>query len=144
MHTGNAKRTAVCNASGSCKARISLIKSIPTLAASCITSALELSTEIQQSNRFLTASTKGITRSSSSSNVTSSAIGRVDSPPMSIIDAPCFNIASTWNNALSNWKNLPLSEKESGVKLRIPIILGVERSSVLLFAVNFIDYSLTV
>ena len=95
IQVGKFNCPAISSAPGSRRARISLIKSMPTLAASCITIALEVSTEIQQSKRFCTASTKGITRCNSSVSDTSSAIGRVDSPPISIIVAPSFSIFST-------------------------------------------------
>ena len=96
IQVGKFNCPAISSAPGSRKARISLIKSMPTLAASCITIALEVSTEIQQSKRFCTASTRGITRCNSSVSGTSSAIiGRVDSPPISIIVAPSLSIFST-------------------------------------------------
>ena len=124
MQTGKPSSAAVSSAFGSVKARISLRISAPAFADSRNTSAFELSTEIKQSKRLLTASTSGTTRSISCETVTISAFGRVDSPPMSIISAPSLSIFSTWKRALSNEKNLPESEKESGVKFKMPIIFG--------------------
>jgi len=66
----------------------------------------------------------GITLSSSSFRLTADAPGRVDSPPMSIIPAPFSTIDLACSIAKSESKNLPPSEKESGVTLRTPIMIG--------------------
>ena len=45
----------------------------------------------------------------------------MDSPPISIIDAPCDSNAFAWLIAASGSKNCPPSEKLSGVTLTTPI-----------------------
>ena len=60
-------------------------------------------------------------RSSSSSEIAVEP-GRVDSAPMSIISAPSLIISLTPAIAASTSKKSPPSEKESGVKFKIPII----------------------
>src|SRR5262249_34891020 len=66
-------------------------------------------------------STTGTTRASSSSTETSSAPGRVDSPPTSRISAPCSASCKPWAIAASASRKRPPSEKESGVTLTTPI-----------------------
>ena len=57
-----------------------------------------------------------------------SAFGRVDCAPISIKSAPSVIIFSACKSADFSSLNFPPSEKESGVRLRIPIILGVDKS----------------
>src|SRR5829696_771756 len=68
--------------------------------------------------------TTGRTRRTSSSSLTGSEPGRVDSPPTSTIRAPSSSIVSACTTAASTPKNSPPSEKESGVTLRMPIRIG--------------------
>src|ERR1017187_8907239 len=63
----------------------------------------------------------GMTRRSSSASLTGVAPGRVDSPPMSKISAPCATNSSACATAASVLKNFPPSEKESGVTLTTPM-----------------------
>ena len=63
----------------------------------------------------------GITRRNSSASLTGFAPGRVDSPPMSRISAPCATSSSACATAFSALKNFPPSEKESGVTLTMPM-----------------------
>ena len=63
----------------------------------------------------------GITRIRSSSSLTRSAPGRVDSPPTSMMSTPSEIISLARLIAASKSKCLPPSAKESGVTLRIPI-----------------------
>ena len=71
----------------------------------------------------------GVMRESSSSRVTGSAPGRVDSPPISKMVAPAAAICRPWAIAASAPKNRPPSEKLSGVTFTIPIIWGRSISS---------------
>ncbi len=70
------------------------------------------------------ASITGMTRLSSSWTLTALAPGRVDSPPISTIPAPSSTIVVAWSIAELASKNFPPSEKESGVTLRTPIMIG--------------------
>ena len=63
----------------------------------------------------------GITRLISSSGVTRSAPGRVDSPPTSMMSTPSATISFARESAFSKVSYRPPSAKESGVTLRIPI-----------------------
>jgi hypothetical protein len=68
------------------------------------------------------ASTTGKTRRCSSSAVTGSAFGLVDSPPTSMIAAPSASMALARAMAASNEACRPPSENESGVTFRMPMI----------------------
>src|SRR5690625_5935471 len=64
----------------------------------------------------------GITRSISSFSDTLSWLGRVDSPPTSIISAPSASIFNASSKAFSLVEYNPPSENESGVTFNIPMI----------------------
>ena len=116
---------------------MSLTSSAPAFIASLMTTAELVSTEIQTSKLFRIASISGITRANSSSTDTSTAPGRVDSPPISIIRAPSsmrvLTRPSTLSTSITKWltfadANSEPSEKESGVALIIPMQTGEDRS----------------
>lgn len=65
----------------------------------------------------------GTSLDSSSSADTGSAPGLVDSPPMSMMDAPASAISMPWRTAAAPVQRPP-SEKESGVALRTPMMTG--------------------
>jgi len=75
------------------------------------------------------ASITGITRDSSISIEIGSAPGRVDSPPMSRMSAPCFSSSIARSIASSGLSVSPPSEKLSGVTLTTPSIKGRSMSS---------------
>lgn len=87
---------------GSDRPEISLITSAPASSTAAATAAWRVSTEITASDRFRSSRTTGSTRASSSSAETSAAPGRVDSPPMSRITAPCRSSSSAWPRASSS------------------------------------------
>jgi hypothetical protein len=68
------------------------------------------------------ARSTGITRACSSAAVMGVAFGRVDSPPRSRRSAPSSSICSACATAGSRSMNLPPSENESGVTLRMPMM----------------------
>ncbi len=74
-----------------CRPQMSLMAQAPSRAASRATAALAVSIEIGAS-RSASASSTGTTRRSSSSPETGRWPGLVDSPPMSMIDAPSSTI----------------------------------------------------
>jgi hypothetical protein len=93
----------------------------PAATAARITSGFEVSTEIGSAHSRASLSITGITRLSSSSTGTSTAPGRVDSPPTSSRSAPSpasFNPCAT---AASTSACSPPSENESGVTLTMPM-----------------------
>ena len=100
----------------------------PAAKASRITFGSKVSTEIGMSQEDK-ASTSGKTRSISSWTEMLSAPGRVDCPPISMMSAPSFLSCSACRRAASLFRKSPPSLKESAVTLRIPIILGTERSN---------------
>ena len=55
---------------------------------------------------------------------TATAPGRVDSPPMSSMEAPSASIFRAARDASSAWLKRPPSENESGVTLRMPMTAG--------------------
>ena len=59
-----------------------------------------------------------------SSEVTGAEPGRVDSPPTSMMAAPCSTMSSAWAMAASNVAFSPPSENESGVMFRMPMMTG--------------------
>ena len=70
---------------------------------------------------FTTSSKTGITRANSSSSLTRSAPGLVDSPPISIMSTPSSSILLARDIAASVVKWRPPSANESGVTFKIPI-----------------------
>ncbi len=93
----------------------------PSAIARRATSAREVSTETRHPTR---SSSTGTTRLSSSSSLTGSAPGRVDSPPTSTSAAPSASICRAASAAASGEAYDPPSEKLSGVTLTIPTTAG--------------------
>ena len=108
-------------------ALMSLTMVAPRATALRATSARDVSIENGQP---WSPSSTGITRRSSSSTVTSSAPGRVDSPPTSTSAAPSASIRRAAPTASAADAYVPPSEKLSGVTLRIPITVGRTQRSV--------------
>ena len=104
----------------------SLIMTAPACIAASITSGFEVSTEMGIS-LLARACTTGITRRNSSAALTESLPGRVDSPPISSIPAPSSIKRAAWQIALSVKAYSPPSEKESGVTLTTPMMMGRRR-----------------
>ena len=69
------------------------------------------------------------TRAHSSSRLTGSPPGRVDSPPMSRMSAPSSAICRACACAANRVSCAPPSEKESGVTFKMPMISGVGAAS---------------
>src|SRR5262245_45715092 len=99
----------------------SLTSSAPSSSARRATPALDVSME---SGTPVSPSSTGSTRASSSSVLTASAPGRVDSPPTSTSAAPSATRRRPWATALPTDEKSPPSEKLSGVTLRTPITAG--------------------
>ncbi len=99
----------------------SLTSSANARIASSATLALRVSTEMGIFRRPRSASRTGKMRSNSSEADVSTDPGRVDSPPMSSRSAPARSIAKACSIALSGCRNLPPSEKLSGVTFNTPI-----------------------
>lgn len=118
------------SAPGARNALTSLIMAAPALIASRITSGFDVSTE---TDMFLLTSdcTIGIIRLNSSSMLTGSLPGRVDSPPMSSQSAPSLTRRDACRSAPSVEAHKPPSEKESGVTFTIPITSGRGKGRVL-------------
>src|SRR6201747_968663 len=101
----------------------SLTMAAPASRAASATVALEVSTEISvppPANPVMT----GTTRRNSSASETSSAPGRVDSPPTSKIAAPARASSSPWPTAASGSEYRPPPENGSGVTSTTPINRG--------------------
>src|SRR6266576_871067 len=96
----------------------------PAAMAARATGALRVSTEIGPSRRRASCSITGTTRAISSSTVTGTAPGRVDSPPTSSSSQPSAMSRSAWAMARSTATNRPPSENESGVTLMMPTMTG--------------------
>jgi hypothetical protein len=101
---------------------ISFTIEAPASIAARATSAFDVSIEMGTSSFGRNFSITGITRRSSSSAVTGSEPGRVDSPPMSMMCAPSAAICKARSIALSGVRNSPASENESGVTFNTPMI----------------------
>src|SRR5919204_1677967 len=99
----------------------SLTSSAPSSIARRDTSAFAVSID---TGRPWTPSSTGTTRRSSSSTLTPSEPGRVDSPPTSTIAAPSATIRRAETIAASGSRLTPPSEKESGVTFTTPITEG--------------------
>ncbi len=100
--------------------------SAPESSAARAILALRVSIEMHMSgSACLTASTTGITLSSSSSGLTGEAPGRVDSAPISIQSAPSSAILQALAIANSSEPTLEAAWNESGVMFRTPIIRGI-------------------
>ena len=94
----------------------------PAVIAAFAVSDLNVSTESGISNLLLIASNAGMSLSSSSSAEIGTELGPVASAPRSIQSAPSRIISEHLSTAASTSLYLPPSEKESGVRLRIPIM----------------------
>ena len=94
-----------------------------------MTSALRVSTETAAPPAASWRIT-GAIRSISSRSHTGLAPGRVDSPPTSMIAAPCPAICAPASAAAIESANWPPSEKLSGVALTIPMTCGWSRRMV--------------
>src|SRR5579875_2218577 len=99
-----------------------LMISVPSRMAESAAAAWRVSTETGIFNLPCSFCSTGKIRASSSSAEIGSAPGLVDSPPMSRISAPSLSISNARSAAASAFKNLPPSEKLSGVILSTPII----------------------
>ncbi|CAB4341785.1 unannotated protein [freshwater metagenome] len=91
----------------------------PAAIAALATSARVVST-LTTAPSFTNSVITGITLFNSSSSLTRSAPGRVDSPPTSIMSAPSEINLRPWFTASLGSKNLPPSANESGVTFKIP------------------------
>ena len=80
----------------------------------------------------------GITLDISSEISTSTAPGRVLSPPISIISAPSEIIDFKCTSAVSTEEYFPPSEKLSGVTFNIPITLGTSKESLQIFTLSLV------
>src|SRR6185503_3148028 len=110
------------------KAFTSFTTAAPAPIASRITRGFIVSTETPMP-RAASASTTGITRSSSRPSSTYTAPGRVDSPPTSTRSAPssCRRMPCSIARGMST--NLPPSENESAVMLTMPITRGRDEAN---------------
>ena len=103
----------------------SLTRSAPAASAASATSTLDVSTDrTRPGNLDRSSVMTGTTRRSSSDASTGSAPGRVDSPPTSMMSTPPATSSSAWRRASSSSKQRLPSEKESGVRLRMPMTTG--------------------
>ena len=111
--------TRLALASSKPSADTSLIIRAPAFKAAVITAALRVSAETMWAfdSPAMTPSTRAI----SSSVVTVSEPGRVDSPPTSRISAPSLASFRPWAIPASTFAKRPPSENESGVTLTIPM-----------------------
>ena len=112
---------------------MSLIIATSISMTSFITSGLYVSIEIAISAIFFIASIIGTILFNSSSVLTGSDPGRVDSPPISMISTPSSIILSARFKAALESKYIPPSENESGVIFKIPITSGRFKSKECLF-----------
>ena len=108
----------------------SLTMLAPASSAAAATAAFDVSIDSRAPAPASPSST-GTTRRSSSASLTGSAPGRVDSPPMSRIAAPCATSARPWAIAASGSSHSPPSENESGVTLTTPMTTGSGRWAVI-------------
>ena len=106
---------------------ISFTIAAPEEIAIFATSDFLVSAEIGTEILFDIFSITGTTLDISSEVSTSSAPGRVLSPPISIISAPAETIDMQCSVAASKVEYLPPSEKLSGVTFNIPMILGISK-----------------
>ena len=117
------------SASSSPTPQTSLMRSAPAARATSAMAGLVVSTLIGVSGRAARiAAMTGTTRARSSSALTATWPGRVDSPPMSRMSAPSATIRRAWATAASTGSpaagastRRPSPENESGVTLRMPI-----------------------
>ena len=107
----------------------SFTSAAPLDTANPATSDFRVSTEIGTEIFFAILSMIGITLNISSEIATSTAPGRVLSPPISIISAPSEIIDFKCSSAVAIDEYFPPSEKLSGVTFNIPITLGKSKES---------------
>ena len=118
---GTCNRAAVCNICESANPPLtSLIIDAPALIAASAVLARIVSILIVTPYLANSAIT-GIVLFNSSSSLTRSAPGRVDSPPMSMMSTPSAIISKPRLTAVSNSLCLPPSANESGVTFKMPI-----------------------
>src|SRR6266403_4516153 len=129
-HTAQPLAAAAASAPGSRKARTSLMSPAPAALAARMTSALLVSTQMIAAVAARSRSITGMTRRNSSSALTGSAPGRVDSPPTSMSAAPSAAMRTPCSAAAATETKRPPSEKESGVTFSTPMTTGRVRSSV--------------
>src|SRR5918994_6627983 len=120
-HTAQSLCATASSAPGAVSASTSLIIEAPAARAAFITAGRRVSTETQRSE---SCSSTGITRLSSSSSGTGAAPGGVIPPPISMISTPSLASLRAWAMASFRLKNMPPSEKESGVTLITPMTSG--------------------
>ena len=99
----------------------SLTMAAPAATAAAATDAFRVSTDTGTPAVAASFSITGRTRSSSTASGTSTAPGRVDSPPTSSRSAPSAARASPWATAAAGSRNRPPSENESGVTFTTPM-----------------------
>ena len=116
---------ATCTISGSVKPVTSFRMEAPRRAHVRATSGWRVSMDTM-APASASARTTGTTRSASSLGETGVWPGRVDSPPTSMMSAPSSSMAMPRLTATWWSRFLPPSEKESGVTLSTPMILGRE------------------
>jgi hypothetical protein len=105
------------------RALTSLTIVAPASSAAAATAAFVLSID-SRTPALARPSTTGTTRRSSSRSLTGAAPGRVDSPPMSRICAPCAASFCPCAIAAAGSSHSPPSENESGVTLTTPMTIG--------------------
>ncbi len=121
-HSDSAIKSAI---PGSPREDTSFTMSAPESSAILATDSLLESIEIPTSGKTsLTASMMGITLRASSSWLTSTAPGLVDSPPTSIQSAPPSNIFTALSTASPTPSTLEPGWNESGVAFNTPIMRG--------------------
>ena len=106
--------------SGSAKPLMSLPSTAPAPYDSSATDARQVSTETGRSNRSTRPTTAGRSRSISSLSVTSGP-GPALTAPTSRMSAPSATIWSARAQKASQSQVAPLSKKESGVRLSMPM-----------------------
>lgn len=99
----------------------SLMIFAPALRAAAATQDFCVSMEMRPSQVSRSDWMRGMVLSISVAAGTGLAPGRVDSPPISMMDAPWAIISRACRRAASRFVNWPPSVKESGVVLRMPM-----------------------
>ena len=123
-HTAASLARTAAMAPGARSALMSLIMLAPSSSAARITSGLIVSTDTGTGVPRKPFSTGSSRRSSSSTLTTAAAPGRLDSAPRSTRSAPSSISRCACAMAAAGSRNLPPSEKESGVMLTTPMING--------------------
>ena len=129
MITSAAPAAAQASAiSGSRRPLTSLIMAAPAASAAWATGAFQVSTETIRPSAA-SRSTRGTTRSISTSGGSGSALVTPDSPPTSIISAPCSVSSSARRSWAARSATSEPSENDSGDAFTIPIKSGRLESS---------------